>query len=227
MNKGKVFLNGFITENPILVSLLGMCATLGTSSSAETGMGMGLATTFVLICSNVVISLLKSVIPDGVRIPAFIVVIAAFTTIVQMVVQAYAPALYDALGIFLPLIVVNCIVLGRAESFASKNGVADSLVDGLGSGLGFTFVLTLLGCFREILGSGKLFGMELFSADYGTLVFVLAPGGFIVLGYMIAANNVIMERRKKSAERRERETAERELLKDQPHQTPMAAKEGV
>jgi electron transport complex protein RnfE len=212
MNKGKVFLNGFITENPILVSLLGMCATLGTSSSAETGMGMGLATTFVLVCSNIVISLLKSVIPDGVRIPAFIVVIAAFTTIVQMVVQAYAPALYSALGIFLPLIVVNCIVLGRAESFASKHGVADSLVDGLGSGLGFTLVLVILGAIREILGSGKIFGQEIFAADYGTLVFVLAPGGFIVLGYMIAVNNVLVDRRKKREARKAEEAAAKESI---------------
>lgn len=208
MNKGKVFVNGLVTENPILVSLLGMCATLGTSSSAETGLGMGLATTFVLLCSNVVISLLKSVIPDGVRIPAFIVVIAAFTTIVQMVVQAYAPDLYAALGIFLPLIVVNCIVLGRAESFASKHGLADSLVDGLGTGLGFTFVLVILGCIRELLGSGKIFGIEIFSADFGTLVFVLAPGGFLILGYLIAVNNVLTERRKKRAAERERQAKE-------------------
>ena len=189
MNNFKVLMNGIIKENPTFVLLLGMCPTLGTTSSALNGMSMGLATTFVLVCSNVVISLLKNLIPDMVRIPAFIVVIASFVTALQMCMQAFVPDIYATLGLFIPLIVVNCIILGRAEAFASKNGVVPSFFDGLGMGLGFTIALTILGAVREILGTGKVFGCELWSEDYGMLLFVLAPGAFIVLGYLIAIVN--------------------------------------
>ena len=185
----KTLLNGIIKENPVFVLLLGMCPALGTTSSAINGMGMGLATTFVLLSSNVVISLIKNMIPDKVRIPAFIVVIASFVTIVEMSMQAYLPALYDSLGLFIPLIVVNCIVLGRAEAFAAKNNVLSSAFDGLGMGLGFTFALTLLGATRELLGTGKIFDLTLFSEQFGMLIFVLAPGAFIALGYLIAVFN--------------------------------------
>ena len=189
MNNFKVLMNGIIKENPTFVLLLGMCPTLGTTSSALNGMSMGLATTFVLVCSNVVISLLKNLIPDMVRIPAFIVVIASFVTALQMCMQAFVPDIYATLGLFIPLIVVNCIILGRAEAFASKNGVVPSFFDGLGMGLGFTIALTILGAVREILGTGKVFGCEWWSEDYGMLMFVLAPGAFIVLGYLIAIVN--------------------------------------
>lgn len=189
MNNFKVLMNGIVKENPTFVLLLGMCPTLGTTSSAINGMGMGLATMFVLICSNVVISLIKNLIPDMVRIPSFIVVIASFVTLLQMVMQAYVPGLYATLGLFIPLIVVNCIVLGRAEAFAAKNNPLSSMFDGLGMGLGFTIALTLLGSVRELLGTGKIFNISLFSEDYGMLVFVLAPGAFIVLGYLIALIN--------------------------------------
>jgi electron transport complex protein RnfE len=168
-----------------------MCPTLGVTSSAINGLGMGLATTFVLMMSNIAISLVKDVIPDKVRIPAFIVIIAAFVTVVQLIMQAYVPALYKSLGLFIPLIVVNCIVLGRAEAFASKNNVVSSAIDGLGIGLGFSFALVLLGSIREILGSGKIFNLTLYSENYVTLLFVLAPGAFIVLGYLIALINRI------------------------------------
>ena len=169
--------------------MLGMCPTLGTTSSAINGLGMGLATTFVLLCSNVVISALKKLIPDKVRIPAFIVIIAAFVTMVQMLMEAYVPSLYDTLGLFIPLIVVNCIVLGRAEAFAAKNNPFASLLDGLGIGLGFTFALTLLGAIREFLGAGTLFSYQIYPENYGMLLFVLAPGAFIALGYLIAIIN--------------------------------------
>lgn len=191
MNSFKVLMNGIIKENPTFVLLLGMCPTLGTTSSALNGMSMGLATTFVLICSNVVISLIKNLIPDTVRIPAFIVVIASFVTALQMIMQAFAPDIYASLGLFIPLIVVNCIILGRAEAFASKHGVIPSFFDGLGMGLGFTLALTILGAIRELLGTGKLFGMTLWAEDYGMLMFVLAPGAFLVLGYLIAIVNKI------------------------------------
>ncbi|RHP62990.1 RnfABCDGE type electron transport complex subunit E [Bacteroides sp. OF04-15BH] len=191
MNNFKVLMNGIIKENPTFVLLLGMCPTLGTTSSALNGMSMGLATTFVLICSNVVISLIKNLIPDTVRIPAFIVVIASFVTALQMIMQAFAPDIYASLGLFIPLIVVNCIILGRAEAFASKHGVVPSFFDGLGMGLGFTLALTILGAIRELLGTGKLFGMTLWAEDYGMLMFVLAPGAFLVLGYLIAIVNKI------------------------------------
>jgi len=184
---------GFLKENPVFVLLLGMCPTLGTSTSAINGLGMGLATAFVLMLSNLVISLVKDFIPDKVRIPAFIVIIASFVTIVDLLMQGYLPALHEQLGLFIPLIVVNCIVLGRAEAFASKNTPISSLIDGLGMGLGFAFALTILGSVREILGSGALFGfpLHIFPTDakgspITILVFVLAPGAFIVLGYLIA-----------------------------------------
>ena len=189
MNNFKVLMNGIIKENPTFVLLLGLCPTLGTTSSALNGMSMGLATTFVLICSNVVISLIKNLIPDTVRIPSFIVVIASFVTALQMVMQAFAPDIYASLGLFIPLIVVNCIILGRAEAFASKNGVVPSFFDGLGMGIGFTLALTILGALRELLGTGKIFGAEIWPEDYGMLMFVLAPGAFIVLGYLIALVN--------------------------------------
>ena len=179
-------LNGILRENPVFALVLGMCPTLATTTSAINGMSMGLATTFVLICSNVVISLLKNLIPDKVRIPAFIVVIATFVTMVQLLMQDYLPAIYEVLGLFIPLIVVNCIVLGRAEAFAAKNTVGLSALDGLGMGLGFSLALTLIGAVRELLGTGSLFGMNLYSETYGMLIFVLAPGAFIVLGYLMA-----------------------------------------
>jgi electron transport complex protein RnfE len=192
----KVFLNGILKENPIFVLVLGMCPTLATTSSAINGMSMGLATAFVLLSSNVVISLLKSFIPDKVRIPAYVVVIATFVTVVEMVMQAFVPALFESLGIFIPLIVVNCIVLGRAEAFASKNNVFKSALDGLGMGLGFTFALTLLGVVRELLGTGNVFGYSLYSDQYGMLLFVLAPGAFIALGYLIAVINKLQKVKK-------------------------------
>ena len=193
-NNLKVLINGLIKENPTFVLLLGMCPTLATTSSALNGMSMGLATMFVLICSNTVISLIKNLIPDKVRIPAFIVVIATFVTLVQMMMNAYVPALADSLGIFIPLIVVNCIVLGRAEAFASKNGVFSSFFDGVGIGLGFTVALTLLGAIRELLGTGKIFSMTIFPENFGALLFVLAPGAFIALGYMIAIFNKLQKK---------------------------------
>jgi len=185
----KTLFNGIIKENPIFVIMLGMCPTLGTTSSAINGLGMGLATTFVLLSSNVVISMLKNIIPDNVRIPAFVVVIAAFVTLVEMVMQAYVPALYESLGLFIPLIVVNCIVLGRAEAFAAKNTVVKSFFDGLGMGLGFTLALTLLGTTRELLGTGKVFSITIFPENFGMLLFVLAPGAFIALAYLISIFN--------------------------------------
>ncbi|MCQ2238642.1 MAG: electron transport complex subunit E [Bacteroidaceae bacterium] len=189
MSNLKVLMNGIIKENPTFVLLLGMCPTLGTTSSAFNGMSMGLATTAVLIFSNLIISLIKNLIPDMVRIPSFIVVIASLVTILQMVLQAYVPAVYASLGLFIPLIVVNCIILGRAEAFAAKNGPVASICDGIGMGLGFTLGLTSLGAVREFLGTGKIFDFALFPEDYGMLVFVLAPGAFIALGYLIAIVN--------------------------------------
>jgi electron transport complex protein RnfE len=189
MSNLKILMNGIIKENPTFVLLLGMCPTLGTTSSAINGMSMGLATMFVLICSNIVISALKSLIPDMVRIPAYIVVIATFVTVVQMCMEAFVPALYASLGLFIPLIVVNCIVLGRAEAFAAKNSIIPSAFDGIGIGLGFTLALTLLGAIRELLGTGKLFNITLMPEEYGSLIFVLAPGAFIALGYLVAIVN--------------------------------------
>lgn len=195
MNKNlAVVVNGIVTENPMFVLMLGMCPTLGTTSSAMNGLGMGVATMFVLICSNVVISMIKNLIPDMVRIPAFIVVIAGFVSMLQMIMQAYVPALYASLGLFIPLIVVNCIVLGRAEAVAAKKGVLHSALDGVGIGLGFTLGLTLLGMVRELLGTGKVFNLMLFPENYGALLFVLAPGAFIALGYLIALANKIQKK---------------------------------
>jgi electron transport complex protein RnfE len=188
MSQLKNFTKGFIKENPVFVLLLGLCPTLGVTTSAINGLGMGLATTFVLVGSNLVVSLVRDVIPDKVRIPSFIIIIASFVTVVELVMQAYMPGLFDALGLFIPLIVVNCIVLGRAEAFASKNGVGASIIDGLGMGLGFAFALTLLGGVRELLGSGGIFGFDFIEGDL-MLVFILAPGAFIVLGYLIAIIN--------------------------------------
>ena len=182
---------GLFKENPTFVLLLGMCPTLGVTTSAINGMGMGLATAFVLVMSNLVISLVANNIPDKIRIPSIIVIIAAFVTIVDMSMAAYLPSLHESLGLFIPLIVVNCIVLGRAEAFASKNGALASVLDGLGMGLGFTMSLTILGGIRELLGSGKVFNLPVFNENYGMLVFVLAPGAFLALGYLIAFINRI------------------------------------
>jgi electron transport complex protein RnfE len=190
MSQWKNFSKGFFKENPVLVLLLGMCPTLGVTTSAINGLGMGLATTFVLVMSNLVVSLVKSQIPDKVRIPSFIVIIASFVTMVELLMQAYVPSLYEQLGLFIPLIVVNCIVLGRAEAFASKNNVVSSLIDGLGMGLGFSMALTLLGGIRELLGSGSFFGFKFIQGD-GMLIFVLAPGAFLALGYLIVLINKI------------------------------------
>ena len=196
MNQVQNFTKGFLKENPVFVLFLGLCPTLGTTGSAINGLGMGLATTFVLVLSNLVISLIGRFIPDKVRIPSYIVVIASFVTIVDLLMSAYTntpgpngePSLYDNLGIFIPLIVVNCIVLGRAEAFASKNSVWSSIVDGFGIGLGFAFALTLLGGVRELLGNGSLFGFKFIQGD-GILIFVMAPGAFIALGYLIMLMN--------------------------------------
>ena len=181
--------NGIIKENPTFVLMLGMCPTLATTTSARNGLAMGLATMFVLICSNVVISLIKKLTPDMVRIPVFIVVIASFVTILQMVMQAYVPDVYAELGLFIPLIVVNCVILGRAEAFAAKNSTGASLMDGIGIGLGFTLGLTLLGICRELLGAGSIFGFTLLPETYNMLMFVLPPGAFITLGFLVAIVN--------------------------------------
>ena len=193
-NAMKTLTNGILKENPTFALVLGMCPTLATTTSAVNGMSMGLATLFVLVCSNVVISLLKNLIPDKVRIPAFIVVIATFVMMVQLVMQAYLPAIYDVLGLFIPLIVVNCIVLGRAEAFAAKNTVGLTALDGIGMGLGFTLSLTVLGIIREFLGAGTVFGFQLYSSQFAALIFVLAPGAFIALAYMMAAVNKLQKK---------------------------------
>ncbi len=184
MGKIQLITKGFVKENPTFSLLLGMCPTLATTTSAINGMSMGLATVFVLVLSNMAISATAPYIPDKVRIPAYIVIIAAFVTILQLVMQAFTPDIYETLGLFIPLIVVNCIVLGRAEAFANKNSVVDSACDGIGIGIGFTFALTLLGLVREILGSGSAFGYKFIAGD-GILVFVLAPGAFMALAYLI------------------------------------------
>ena len=193
MSKLQIITKGILKENPTFVLILGMCPTLGVTSSAINGMGMGVATTAVLIMSNIVIALIKNLIPDKVRIPAFIVVIASFVTIIEMLMQAYVPALYASLGVFIPLIVVNCIILGRAEAFASKNGVLDSALDGIGIGLGFTLSLTTIGAVREVLGSGSIFGFT-FAEGVMPLLFILAPGGFLVLGYLMVLFNKVAKR---------------------------------
>ena len=194
MNNLKVLVNGIIKENPTFVLLLGMCPTLGTTSSAINGMSMGLATMCVLILSNFIIALIKKLIPDAVRIPAYIVVIASLVTVLQMLIKAYAPDIDKSLGLFIPLIVVNCIILGRAESFAATNGPVASIFDGIGIGLGFTLGLTSLGAVRELLGTGSIFGITLWGETYGMLMFVLAPGAFLVLGYLIVLFNKITKK---------------------------------
>ncbi len=196
MKLSKVFYNGLIKENPIFVQLIGMCSVLAVTSSAINGLAMGLAVTGVLVGSNLVISLLRKVIPDKIRIPAFVVVIATFVTIVEMFMKAYTQDLYNALGIFIPLIVVNCIILARAEAFASKNGVLASVVDGLGMGLGYTLALLILGSLREILGAGSIFGKQLFGPSFEpALIFIMPPGAFILLGILIAIFNTIRKKK--------------------------------
>ena len=191
----KIFLNGVITENPTFRLVLGTCPTMAVTTSALNGLGMGAAATFVLIGSNTVISLLRKFIPDRVRIPAFIVVICTFVTMIQLIMQAYLPSLYAALGIFIPLIVVNCIILARAEAFASKNPVLDSAVDGLGMGVGFTLALTLIGAVRELLGNGSIFGVDILGASYQPmLLMVLASGGFLTFGLMLGIFNAVMNK---------------------------------
>lgn len=200
MAKSKIgiVLNGIFKENPVLVLLLGLCPTLGTSSSAINGMSMGLATTAVLVFSNILISVFKKVIPDKVRIPAFIMIIASLVTIVQMLMEAYTPDIYKVLGLYIPLIVVNCIVLGRAESFASKNSVIDSMFDGIGSGLGFTLALTVLGMIREVLGNGTVFGIRVTPESYSpALIFILAPGAFITIAFIKAFLNYLEMKKSK------------------------------
>lgn len=192
-NKLNIFTKGFLKENPTFVLLLGMCPTLATTTSAINGLSMGLATLFVLVLSNIAISAISPVVPDKVHIPVYIMVIATFVTILQFAMQAYTPAMYATLGLFIPLIVVNCIVLGRAEAFANKNGILDSALDGLGIGLGFTLSLTVLGIVREILGSGSIFGLKFISGD-GMLAFVMAPGAFLALGYLMVLFNKIAKK---------------------------------
>ena len=193
MSKLQIISKGILKENPTFVLILGMCPTLGVTSSAINGMGMGVATMAVLIMSNIVISLIKNLIPGKVRIPAFIVVIASFVTMIEMLMQAYVPSLYASLGVFIPLIVVNCIILGRAEAFASKNSVVDSALDGIGIGLGFTLSLTVIGAVREVLGAGSIFGYT-FADGVMPLLFILAPGVFIVLGYLMVLFNKVAKR---------------------------------
>lgn len=193
INKLNIFTKGFLKENPTFVLLLGMCPTLATTTSAINGLSMGLATLFVLVLSNIAISAIAPAVPDKVHIPVYIVVIATFVTILQFAMQAYTPAMYATLGLFIPLIVVNCIVLGRAEAFANKNGILDSALDGFGIGLGFTLSLTVLGIVREILGSGSIFGFKFISGD-GMLAFVMAPGAFLALGYLMVLFNKIAKK---------------------------------
>ena len=194
MGLGKIIKNGLIDENPTLVQVIGMCPTLAVTTSAINGLGMGLSTTIVLICSNIVISMMRKIIPSKIRIPAFIVVIATFVTMVGMLLKAYIPALDKALGLFIPLIVVNCLILARAESFASKNKPVEAAVDGIGMGLGFAVSLTVLGAIREILGNGSLFGFTLFGSSFQpALLFILPPGAFLTLGFLLAGFNKLKE----------------------------------
>lgn len=196
MKLAKIFKNGLIDENPTFVQIIGMCPTLAVTTSAVNGLGMGLSTAAVLVCSNLVISLMRKIIPDKIRIPAFVVVIATFVTIVGMLLKAYVPSLDAALGLFIPLIVVNCIILARAESFASKNGPVESAVDGLGMGLGFSMALTILGAIREVLGNGSLFGLNLFGASFEPmLLFILPPGAFLTLGFLLAGFNKLRSKK--------------------------------
>lgn len=209
MGLKKEFVKGFLKENPVFVLLLGMCPTLGVTTSAVNGLGMGLATTAVLLGSNIVVALAKNVIPDKVRIPAFIVIIASFVTITDLSMAAFLPPLHEQLGLFIPLIVVNCVILGRAEAFASKNTLISSIVDGAGMGLGFTFALVLLGAAREVLGSGAFFGIPLpFLAENPILVFVMPPGAFLALGFLTAAVNTLREKWDRAAAERARRARE-------------------
>ncbi len=194
MSKISLITKGFVKDNPTFSLVLGMCPTLATTTSAMNGLEMGLATMFVLILSNIVISLVAPVVPDKVRIPVYIVIIATFVTVLQLLMQAYVPAIYETLGLFIPLIVVNCIVLGRAEAFANKNSVVDSALDGLGIGIGFTMSLTVIGIVREILGSGSVFGWKFIAGD-GILAFVMAPGAFLVLGYLMVLFNKFLAKK--------------------------------
>ena len=199
MSLGRVLMNGILSENPTFRLVLGTCPTLAVTTSAINGLGMGAAATFVLLCSNIVISLLRKFIPNKVRIPAFITIICTFVTIIQLLMQAYLPSLYDSLGIFIPLIVVNCIILGRAEAFASKNGVVASAVDGLGMGVGFTLALTLIGCVREVLGNGTIFGAAVMGTSFEPmLIAVLPAGGFIVYGLLLGIINAIGNKKKEA-----------------------------
>lgn len=196
MSLGKIFKNGIIDENPTFVQVIGMCPTLAVTSSAINGIGMGLSTAVVLACSNIAISLLRKVIPDKIRIPAFVVVIATFVTIVQLLLKAYVPALDKSLGLYIPLIVVNCIILARAEAYASKNGPVESAVDGIAMGLGFTLALTVLGAVREVLGAGSIFGLSIFGASYQpALLFILPPGAFLTLGFLMALFNKVAKKK--------------------------------
>ncbi|OUP00214.1 electron transport complex subunit RsxE [Drancourtella sp. An210] len=203
MNKcGERLYNGIIKENPTFVMMLGMCPTLAVTTSAINGIGMGLSTAVVLVLSNMLISMLRKIIPDSVRIPAFIVVVASFVTIVQFLMEGFVPSLYSALGLYIPLIVVNCIILGRAESYASKNPVLPSIFDGLGMGLGFTFGLTCIGIVRELIGAGKVFGIQIMPESYEPItIFILAPGAFIVLAVLVAARNQIMDSMEKKGKK--------------------------
>lgn len=194
MSKLSLIIKGFVKDNPTFVLVLGMCPTLATTTSAMNGLEMGLATMFVLVLSNIAISLVAPAVPDKVRIPSYIVIIATFVTVLQLLMQAYVPAVYETLGLFIPLIVVNCIVLGRAEAFANKNSVVDSACDGLGIGLGFTMSLTVIGIVREILGSGSVFGWKFIPGD-GILAFVMAPGAFLVLGYLMVLFNKFLAKK--------------------------------
>lgn len=194
LNQKENFIKGIIKDNPVFVMLLGMCPTLGVTSSAFNGLGMGIATLFVLVMSNIVVSLIKSQIPSKVRIPAFIIIIASFVTIVEMVLEAYIPFLFEQLGIFIPLIVVNCLILGRAEAFASKNNTVSAIIDGLGMGLGFTLALTILGATREILGNGSIFDFKFVTENASTLIlFILPPGAFIALAYLTVLFNRVTD----------------------------------
>lgn len=196
MSLVKIFKNGIIDENPTFVQVIGMCPTLAVTSSAINGIGMGLSTAIVLACSNIAISLLRKVIPDKIRIPAFVVVIATFVTIVQMLLKAYVPALDKSLGLYIPLIVVNCLILARAEAYASKNGPVESAVDGVAMGLGFTVALTVLGAVRELLGAGSIFGLSIFGASYQpALLFILPPGAFLTLGFLMALFNKVAKKK--------------------------------
>lgn len=196
MSTWKLLKNGIIDENPVFVLMLGLCPTLGVTSSVENGIGMGLATLFVLVCSNLVISLLKKVVPNKIRIPVFIVIIASFVTVVDMLMNAYFQGLYEKLGLFIPLIVVNCVILGRAEAFASKNGLFASFIDGIGMGLGFTLSLSLLGAVRELFGNGTILNLPIFGANFKpALLMILPPGAFLTLGCLVALKKYVQDRR--------------------------------